>query len=518
MRRFIIAGCAWLLFATSCKKEISSDQIAVDKAKMDYPEYISRVFAKALGDRQIRNFIKAEALKKFDKDYDVLYQLVKDNKLENGETFAVALERYSDDSLFFRKSLENQPLLTIYVPELEKFSAESWDVTTQIPLVAVRNLSEKKAGKPLLAYDEKGGERELSYTTSPNFPVVVLKANERVTVVENEKINKTAKTQTLRKKDALAHTEKGGIYFIDDHFDNIRSSLSSADTRKSASNQKGLRASTSTYGYAAANGKHQMFFKFVGQNDPNFPNYVGSQKMFSASGLQYQRDYIYYNIQNLTDTGRFDNSHVESIYSISINQNASKGYIVDDLRDWTDGILEIKVHVSFVNRTGGFESLYKIFSVSANELFKKEKNIDKPRVYYLPDPIKLVGWDMYQLGDKWHFFVEEVDPGSESSKTITASSSFSSSWEVGGSGGVDIGIVKIGASAKNQGSSSNTRSETINLKTTGASDDLGSAILEYTDKISLGYKYDVNPWHEAHDIYTINTGILELGIVPIPKY
>ncbi|WP_282638550.1 hypothetical protein [Sphingobacterium thalpophilum] len=517
MKRFIIASCVWLLFATSCKKEISSDQIAADKAKMDYPEYISRVFAKALGDKQIRNFIREEALKKFDNDYDVLYQLVKDNKLENGETFAEVLESYADDRVFFRKSLENQPLLTIYVPELEKFSAESWNITSEIPLVAVRNLSEKKAGKPLLAYDAKGIIRELSYNEEPNFPVVVLKSNERVTVVNNEEINKAASIRNSRKKDALANTKKGGIYFIDDHFDNIRSSISSVDTKKLAGNQKGPKASTSTYGYAAANGKHQMFFNFAG-DDPSFPNYVGSPTMFNAAYKQYQRDYIYYNINNLTDTGRFNNSHVESIYSISVNQNASKGYIVDDLRDWTDGILEIKVHVSFVNRTGGFESLYKIFPVSANELFKKEINIDKPRVYYLPDPIKLVGWDMYQLGDKWHFFVEEIDPGSESSKTITASSSFSSSWEVGGSGGIDIGIVKIGASAKSQGSSSNSRSETVNIKISGGSDDLGSAILEYTDKISLGYKYDVNPWHEAHDIHTINTGILELGIVPIPKY
>lgn len=517
MKRCIIVSCVLLLFTASCKKESTNNQLSVDKGQVDNPVYLSRVFAKALADRQIRDFIRKEALKKFDKDYDVLYQLVKDNKLENGETFAVALERYADDSLFFRKSLENQPLLTIYVPELEKFSAESWDINSEIPWVAVRNLTDKKIGKPLLAYNEKGVKIELSYTNAPNFPVVVLKTNERVSVMDNKEINKMAGTKTSRQENALAHTANGGIYFIDDHFDNIRSSTNNANNKKLAGHQKSLKASTSTYGYAAANGKHQMFFNFAGA-DPSFPNYVGSARMFNAAYKQYQRDYIYYNINNLTDTGSFNNSHVESIYSISVNQNASKGYIVDDLRDWTDGILEIKVHVSFVNRTGGFESLYKIFSVSTNELFKKEVNIDKPRVYYLPDPIKLVGWDMYQLGDKWHFFVEEIDPGSESSKTITASSTFSNSWEVGGSGGIDIGIVKIGASAKSQGSSSNTRSETINIKTTGGSDDLGSAILEYTDKISLGYKFDANPWHEAHDIYTINTGILELGIVPIPKY
>jgi len=514
MKRLTIISLVLLLFSSSCKKQLTSESQQFTSESVDDMTYVSKVFAKALEDKKIRDFVKEEALKKFNNDYDVLYQLVKDNQLENGQTFASALQEYADNPVLFRDLLETLPLLTIFVPELDKFSAENWNTTDDIPLVAVRNLDDKKAGKSLFAYDADGSSRAMSYYNIPDIPVVVVKSNERV-IVSHEQPTKTASLGTIDNKSALVYTKKGGIYFIDNNFDNLQSSRSS-DNQKFAGNKNSSKASTSTYGYPAANGKHQMFFNFI-NGDP-IPNYVGSPKVFLATSSQYQRDYIYYNINNLTDTGRFDNSHVESIYSISVNQNASEGYIVDDLRDWTDGMLEIKVHVSFLNRTGGFESLYKIFSVSATELFKKETNVNKPRVYYLPDPIKLVGWDMYELGDKWHFFVEEVDPGSESSKTISASSSFSNSWEVEGSGGINLGIVKIGASAKGQGSSSTTKSETITLKTTGTSDDLGTGILEFTDRISLGYKFDVNPWHEAHDIYTINTGMVELGIVPVPKY
>ena len=125
---------------------------------------------------------------------------------------------------------------------------------------------------------------------------------------------------------------------------------------------------------------------------------------------------------------------------------------------------------------------------------------------------------MYETGSMWHFFVEEVDPGSETTKTVQVSSNFSNSWEVGGNVGVDIKIVKIGVSGKGQGSSSETKTETMNYKVTGTSDDLGVGILEYGDKVSLGYQFDVSPWHEAHNIYTVNTGMVELGIVPKLKY
>lgn len=518
MKRLTIISLVLLLFSSSCKKSFTSEDQTVTLESADDMTYVSKVFARALEDKEIRDFIKEEALKKFNNDYDVLYQFVKDNKLNNGETFSSALERYSDNPILFRELLETLPLLTIYVPELEKFSAENWNTTDDIPLVAVRNLDDKRAGKSLFAYNADGTSRALSYYNIPDIPVVVVKSNERV-IVSNEEPAKTASLGTNDNKGALVYTKKGGIYFIDNNFDNLQSSGSSSK-QKLAGNRTSLKSSTSTYGYPAANGKHQMFFNFLG--DPslnsNFANYVESSKVFLAAYKEYQRDFIYYNINNLTDTGRFDNSYVESIHSISVNQSASEGYIVDDLRDWTDGILEIKVHVSFLNRTGGFESLYKIFSVSATELFKKEQNVNKPRVYYLPEPIKLVGWNVYELGDKWHFFVEEIDPGSEFTKTVSASSTFTNSWEFEASGGINIGIVKLGASVKGQGSSSTTNSETIVYKTTGGSDDLGTGILEYTDKISLGYKFDVSPWHEAHDIYTINTGMVELGIVPVPKY
>jgi len=37
--------------------------------------------------KALRNLIKNESLKMFDNDYDVLYQMIKDEKLENNLTF-----------------------------------------------------------------------------------------------------------------------------------------------------------------------------------------------------------------------------------------------------------------------------------------------------------------------------------------------------------------------------------------------------------------------------------------------
>ena len=65
---------------------------AVDEIYMSDPTASTlRAFGKALygamsESPMLRDIIKNEALKQFNKDYDVLYQFIKNNKIENGLT------------------------------------------------------------------------------------------------------------------------------------------------------------------------------------------------------------------------------------------------------------------------------------------------------------------------------------------------------------------------------------------------------------------------------------------------
>lgn len=115
----------------------------------------------------------------FNKDYDVLYQMVKDQPIENGETFGQRLARYADSENDLADIERQVPSLTIFIPSLPSgFSAETWNVANEVPVIAVRKLDDGKV--PF--YDDKGIESVMQPYETPGFPVLVIKQNERVRV------------------------------------------------------------------------------------------------------------------------------------------------------------------------------------------------------------------------------------------------------------------------------------------------------------------------------------------------
>ena len=76
----------------------------------------AKILSKAVSNEpSLRSFIKAEALKQFDKDYDVFYPFVKDQVIDGQLTFREILVGYDEDGMLtsIEKSL---PLLNILVP------------------------------------------------------------------------------------------------------------------------------------------------------------------------------------------------------------------------------------------------------------------------------------------------------------------------------------------------------------------------------------------------------------------
>ncbi|QIK54513.1 hypothetical protein G7051_09245 [Dysgonomonas sp. HDW5B] len=122
----------------SCNNEereiLDTQQIELTVKKdvnLDLKKKISIALAKVLAENQdVRSLIKNEALKKINYDYDVLYQLIKDEKLDDGSTLESNLLKYIEASEL--ASINKQiPTLTIFVPDLgnDVFSAELWDIT-----------------------------------------------------------------------------------------------------------------------------------------------------------------------------------------------------------------------------------------------------------------------------------------------------------------------------------------------------------------------------------------------------
>ncbi len=132
----------------------------------------------SLNESQIlRETLKKEALKMFDKDYEILVYSFLETKLENGVTFEELITRHSKD-FNLRELLEIEPTLTILVPELpnNSFSAHNWNTNTDIPAVAIR--TNETNDIPLITTTNK--IIMLPSDAIPGFPVLVVKNNERL--------------------------------------------------------------------------------------------------------------------------------------------------------------------------------------------------------------------------------------------------------------------------------------------------------------------------------------------------
>ena len=215
---FFLAGC---LFA-ACSEELDLDESLSDSEvptgyrSADH-DALKREFGQMLvsavtDEPSVRELIKSEALKMFNNDYEVLYHMVKDRKVDAERTFREVLMKYSKGDSQLDKIESELPLLTILVPELPEgsFSAEIWDIETEIPAVALRIESEQ--GVPILAGAE---ELYLPHHLFPGFPVIVVKDNERVTI-----------DGTI---DDLTFDVPGSSYsyrFTDINFDNIHPKVS----------------------------------------------------------------------------------------------------------------------------------------------------------------------------------------------------------------------------------------------------------------------------------------------------
>ena len=159
----------------------------------------SKALVKVLSENiDIRNLIRDEALKKIDYDYDVLYALIKDIQLNDGNTLEYLLAQYLDSDILDAIN-EEIPTLTIFIPKLpfDSFSAESWNTENESPAVAFRTYDTND----VTAYNINGEEYEIPAEKIPTYPIIVVKENERIT---------TGETTTRATNNLLVGTAKSG--------------------------------------------------------------------------------------------------------------------------------------------------------------------------------------------------------------------------------------------------------------------------------------------------------------------
>lgn len=156
----------------------------------------AEIFSRAVSENEhVRSFMKTEALKRVDNGADVLYELVKDTKVQ-GKAFKDILKEYSSNPEQLSAIERSIPLLNIHIPEMGNVTVESMDTSDpEIPILIGNVLYLNGKVVDTLGMDE-----------FPGFHTMVVCENSRVRPV-------TGKTRA-GVKDLLG----GKFEFIDEAF------------------------------------------------------------------------------------------------------------------------------------------------------------------------------------------------------------------------------------------------------------------------------------------------------------
>ena len=454
----LIFSVVVLVAITSCQstldnvvdpsENMNKTEMEINK-KSIYLKEFSAAFAKAINKYpQIRSIVKDEALKMFDNDYDVLYAVIKSEKIGES-TLEEILLTYLDENQLSRIEQE-MPTLTIFVPTLpeDSFSATNWNVITQIPKVAYTS----KSDKSMHIVDSDGIDERFSPELIPGFPVVVVK--------ENERIKKPSKGISFKGKNPQYE-------FIDEIFRGNGEKTYNRD-----------REST------GPRGPNQIL------DGPDTKAIYAANEYADYDG--WQRDYVYYNITPTNQNGAFKNDYQEHIRFFKINDLNSLNRIIDQndptysQAGWADGFLEFKITALINGKNGVGNSIEKYVAISPNKLFwfyytKVGNNyqITDSRPLYYNLELPLINWDLMNYSQAIKLTFEEVDSTEEITRTETVKSTLVTNFGI--DAGVDIGIVKLGV--KGGITSTEESTSTYTIKTYVGSDPMGDVIIQFGDKI-----------------------------------
>jgi hypothetical protein len=466
------------------------------KLKLKFAEAFSSAL---LANKDVRRLVKEEALKKFNKDYDVLYALVKNESLTPTEylkksdtkTSKILLQK-SANALTLREALlpffsseaelieieQKMPLLTIFVPELplDAFSAEAWDINNeeQIPDVALRLNNTDDI--PVIGKD--GSKYVIEAELTPGFPIVVIKDNERV------RLKKSSSKQNS--KSALIDAR---FEYLDDNFDPASIVLNNQGIAGSGIDQVLIDSYNIWQGYAPGG---------------------------------WQRDYIYYGLTPSKTKGQLTYNYKEHLTSFRltgdpkiifdiISRNSSPGdvdpslvtgYRLGSSSGWTDGNFEflVNIYIGSQSSTEGlftkrgidlkpsdlFELKYTAYS-RFNWPFKKtyiRTEIVSANKINLLDPKydnkgEILTWDLFNYSNRWRFAFEEVDLTVTNNRTEKLSSKYNVNFEVNAAAGSvfeKVGL-KFGASAEQ------SKENTYNFSYTTGSNDLYETTVPFFENV-----------------------------------
>lgn len=479
------------LFFNSCEQEDISTMTngpaqLTAESKNELRSQFARILAPALADHSaLRELIKGEALQLFDKDYDVLYHMIKDKPLYDNQSVREVLLQYSDEEQLTAIE-QGLPLMTIFVPTVPNFSPDSWDTETEIPEVAV--VMTGQADVP--AFTADGEKKVIKAEHVPGYPILVIKTNERVRLSTDD-----SPTIGRSSSNSFFSSDSYSFNFLDDSFDPSIPEVPQEE-------------------------------RLIKNPDP---------RLLTAyeTNAGWHRDYIYYGLTPTTPRGELMNNYSETITSFgfmgNIDPMTAYQKIADQTGDpniigakngsggatWTEGFFEFRINILVNAQNGIGQNILKIFPARGSDLFNVTYRklifdiyvVDQVTLRSFNPNIEILPWDLQNYGMAWKFTIQEWDPDQQITETTQLTSTFATNFELNPTFGIfeKVGL-KFGASNTTQ------RQETFSVRTTLTSDDLGDATLSFDQPVITG-KRRVLFW-DRYVTREITTGWISMSVEP----
>ncbi|MFC7774115.1 hypothetical protein [Flavobacterium sp. GCM10027622] len=490
MRKLIFAFSA-ILFFNSCEtdqtsyNQKSNELDSLFDVKSNSKKELAKAFAILLNENEsFRNLIRLKALEQFDNDTEILLLQILDLPLDNGLTVEENLQSIVSNDEVVSEIKNSFPDLTILVPTLpnNSFSASKWDVTNQVPKVAVRLSNTNNV--PVFGVDE---QFVLESKYVPDFPVIVLKGNERVVFIKNFSKYKSLKTREVKVSSGVS------FKFLDDCFDRKKNIV--ARTVNGQFLDSKLKSAYTIYN-----------------------NIDG-----------WQRDYIYYDITPSSPNGNFKYDFQESIKSFTLYGPTVPMYnkIADQTGDpryvesyfissshWSGGNFEFKIRTIVNAKNGVGLEIIKFMNVMPNDIFDLKYSsvylFGKPTKYFklesvgfktLDVNIPIFNWELDEYATSIKIQVEEVDLTETTVITDSRNVKFATNFNIDVALGQKVKTgLKFGASLEE------SILHSTQITKTEGNDILGDVIVNFADKVITGQNgndYITRDYNSGNYVITI---------------
>ena len=501
------------------KSNVSDLTISETDAQKSFAKILSIAVAK---NEALRTFLKSEAEKQYDKDYDVFYPFVKDKTVTDGKTLRDILVSYSSENEIATIE-KNLPLLTVMIPDLASFGAFSinkWDTSNEQVAVTYAKDNDNS-----VFYAEGDSLLSLPKGDLPNFPFMVVKSNERMKVVGKE----------ATRSGGYADMNANKYDFVDSAFDGTKS----CETRAKFSNYNEDNTETAPEDKPYLKEADGLDKRCITAYNNHYIDKYLIDRDYDLSPNNKENGKLDPNVREKLYKFRIDPLKYGSISDKQIGEDPhlkneayyKKGHPSDEqiAKDlWTDGAYEIVFQV-YLGNSSMTET--KTISVNGSDLFYISKfHVTKQhhtgfrhsKWWYTTTPKDLMGkwvdvssenlyltgtWDLSNSPVSMYIKFFEKDNGTIKTTTSSYTTSYTTKADVSGSGKYDKESFNLGFSSQ----VSEQKTFTISYQYKDEDDDLGSLYLNFKDPIIISDKYASS---KGYEINSLSTGAIDVVIAP----